>query len=189
MKEYFLSLFATPLMGAAQAVGFAAMACAIICFAQKKRKNIIIWQIITLVFWVLHFILLRNPTAAAINTTQIARNLVFINREKHSWASKNIWPVFFIMLTVAIGLLTWQNALSIMPIVGTSLATVAMWLRKPLHIRLLTLPVSVLWCVYDFITKSIAGASNEIFTIITIIIAIFAVDLKQKSIKTGKGEI
>jgi hypothetical protein len=179
MKEYFSSLFATPLMAAAQAIGFAAMTCAIICFAQKKRKNIIVWQIITLALWVLHFIMLGNPTAAAINSVQIVRNLVFINREKHEWASKNIWPVLFIVLTLAMGIFTWQSPLSLMPMIATSLATVAIWMKKPLNIRLLTLPVSLLWCIYDFLTKSIAGTCNEIFTIITIVIAIFTIDLKQ----------
>ena len=179
MKDYFVSLFATPLMAAAQAVGFAAMTCAIICFAQKKRKNIIIWQIITLILWVTHFIMLKNPTAAAINSVQIVRNLVFINRGRRAWASKNIWPAVFILLTLIMGIVTWQSPLSLMPMVATSLATVAMWVKKPLHIRLLTLPVSLLWCVYDFITLSFAGACNEVFTIITIVIAIFTIDLKQ----------
>jgi len=180
MKEYFLSLFASPLMCVAQAVGFCAMATAIISYAQKSRHNIMKWQIVLCVLWTLHFILLKNPTGAVINGVQIAKSSVFYLKDSRKWAQWQGWLWVFLILTAVLGLITCENPLGILPVAGTCIASVGQWTKKPLTIRLLTLPGSVSWLIYDSVNKSFAGACNEVFVITTIIIAIITIDMKGK---------
>jgi hypothetical protein len=179
MKEYFESLFSTPLMCAAQIMGFIAMISAVICFQQKDRKKILIFQILVTALWTLHFILLKNPTGAAINGMQAVRSVIYLKKEDNKWAQWLGWPVIFIVISVAIGIITWESPLSLLPVIATSLSTVSLWMKKPKTIRLLTVPVSVLWGIYDAVNRSAAGACNEIFTLVSIIIAIFRIDIKQ----------
>lgn len=184
--EYFTSLFSSPLMAVAQTFGFMAMAGAIICFQQKNRDRILIWQIVVTVLWTIHFILLKSPTGAAINAMQVVRSIIFLNKDKHAFTKWNGWPVVFTLITVALGIVTWEGPMSILPIIGTTFSTVSLWMKKPLTIRLLTLPVSVTWGIYDLLSGSVAGCCNETIAIINIIIAIFRVDLRKKPEDTAK---
>lgn len=177
MKEYFYGLFATPRMAVAQIIGFMAMASAIICFQQKDRRRILIWQFIVCSLWTLHFIILGVATGTAINGMQVVRSIIFSKRESKKWAQWPGWVITFIIITVILGVVTWEGPLSILPVIGTSFSTISLWMKKPLTIRLLTFPVSLTWGVYDALSNSIAGACNEIFCIISIIIAIFRIDL------------
>lgn len=183
MKEYFASLFSTPLMAVAQIVGFCAMASAIVCFLQKDRKRIMRWQIIVTCLWTLHFILLGTPTGAAINGMQVVRSLIFINKDTKKWAQWNGWLVIFIVITIVLGVLTRDSSMGIisfLPVIGTTFSNVSLWMKKPLTIRLLTFPVSFTWGVYDFMAKSMAGVCSEIFVVTSLVIAIFTIDLKKK---------
>ncbi|GEM_PF-227018 len=183
MKEYFESLFSTPLMATAQIVGFCAMTSAIICFLQKDRKRIMKWQIVVTFLWTLHFILLRTPTGAAINSLQVVRSLIFINKDTRKWARWNGWLAIFILLTLIIGIATRDSSMgfiSFLPVIGTTFSNISLWMRKPFTIRLLTFPVSLTWIVYDFTAKSMAGVCSELFVITSLIIAIFTIDLKKK---------
>lgn len=183
MTDYFKSLFATPVMTVSQIIGFCAMISAMICFQQKDRKRILMWQIILTVLWTVHFILLNNPTGAALNASQVIRSIIYYNKDNHNWAQSKLWPAVFVAIALAIGIITWNGPLSILPIIGTTIATISVWMNNPFTIRLLSIPVSVTWGIYDLLSKSIAGFCNELFTLISIITAIFRIDLKNRKIK------
>ena len=180
IKDYFVSLFATPRMAVAQVIGFMAMASAIICFQQKSRKKILFWQLICCSLWTTHFIILGVVTGAAINGLQVVRTIIFSQKENKKWASWPGWIAVFSLVTIILGVVTYENPLSILPVIGTIFATVSMWMKKPLTIRLLTFPVSITWCIYDGASGSIAGVCNEIFCIISIIIAIIRIDIPER---------
>ncbi len=185
--NYFRPLFSTPISAIAQVIGFMAMFSAITCFVQKKRKTIMIWQIIASVLWTIHFFLLMTSGSASaltgftINFMQIIRSLIFINKDAHKWSQWNGWPVVFCIITVILGIFSWDSAISILPIVGTCFSNISLWMKKPLTIRCLTLPVSTTWGIYDAFSHSVAGVCNEIFIITSIIITIFTYDLKHRN--------
>lgn len=180
MKEYFAEIFSTPRTAVAQIIGFMAMASAIICFQQKDRKRILVWQLIVCSLWTAHFIVLGNaPTGVAINAMQILRTVIFRRKEEKKWAQWNGWLPIFCGITVALGVITWESAWSILPIIGTCFSNISLWMKKPLTIRLLTFPVSITWGCYDLHNSSIAGACNEAFCIISLIIAILRIDIPK----------
>lgn len=188
MEKYFSGLFDTPVMIAAQILGFCAMISSIFCFKEKNRNRLLTWQIIITSLWTLHFILLGSPTGLAINAMQVARSIVFYNKEKHAWARKTVWLYVFIALTVVLGLVTWESPLSILPTIGTIFSTISLWMKKPFHIRLLTYPVSCTWIIYDAFSKSVGGVLNETFVLITITITILTKDLKARKAEKQAGE-
>lgn len=187
MKEYFSSLFATPRMGVAQIIGFLAMAGAIICFQQKDRKKLMLWQLVVCLLWTLHFSILGMETGAVINGVQVIRTVIFSQKEDKKWAGWNGWLIIFMAVTVFLGIITWNGIFSLFPIIGTCFATISMWMKKPFTIRALTVPVAMSWFVYDVASRSIAGACNEIFCLCSIIVAFFRIDFperkKQKALK------
>lgn len=167
-------------MAIAQVVGFLAMFCAIICFQQRDRKRILLWQFIVCSLWTAHFIILGVATGAAINSLQVVRTIIFSRRETNKWAQWPGWVVIFILITVSLGIVTWESPLSLLPVIGTSFSTVSLWMKKPFTIRMLTFPVSVSWGIYDLVSGSFSGACNEVFCIISIIIAIIRIDIPTR---------
>lgn len=167
-------------MTAAQIIGFLAMLSAIICFQQKSRRKIMVWQLIVCTLWTLHFVILAVPTGLAINALQVVRAIIFSKKESAKWANRNVWLYVFIALTVLLGILTWEGPLSILPVIGTSFSTVSLWMKKPFTIRLLTFPVSITWGIYDIASGSLAGGFNETFCMISLIIAIIRIDIPAR---------
>lgn len=164
----------------AQIIGFCAMGTAITSFQLKKRKQILIFQIICTAIWTLHFLILGVPTACAINGVQTIRCVIYYFKETQKWAQSKFWLWFFLIASVVLTILTWENFFNLFPMLGMMFSTISLWLKKPKHIRLMTLPVSAVWLVYGVVCKSYAGVCNETFVIISVLLALWRLDRKQK---------
>lgn len=149
----------------AQAVGFAALGVCVASFQCKTYSRLLLLQVGSTLLFLAHFSLLAlsgTPaawTAAASNAICLVRNLVFYRtREKGSSTGR---AVFFALLLVGFGLLTWGGFASAFCIVSMVLNTVAMSARRPQAVRGLTLAGIPFLLVYDVLTGSLAGMLNE----------------------------
>ena len=164
----------------AQIIGFCAMAMAIISYQQRKRKHILTFQLICAALWALHFLTLGNMTACVVNGLSAVRCVVYFCKEKQKWAQHIVWPCLFFVASIAAGVLTWESAWSLLPMCGMMISTVGLWQNNPKVLRLQSLPVSVVWLVYDTVFQSYAGVCNEIFLIISVCLALYRLDYKKK---------
>lgn len=167
----------------AQIIGFCAMATAIISFQQKKRTHIMIFQLICTGLWSLHFFVLGNMPGCALNGIMTVRCVIYYFKETQKWAQHKIWLVLFLIAGITAGALTWDSLWSILPLIGTIISTVALWLSKPKHIRLLTIPVAVVWFVYNVHSLSYPGMCNEVFALVSILTAMWRLDRRKKIIE------
>ncbi|GHU75622.1 hypothetical protein AGMMS49992_19980 [Clostridia bacterium] len=158
----------------AQAVGFVGMALVFIAFQQNDRKKILLVQSVAAVTFVIHFMMLGGYTGAMMNAVEIARNLIF--RKNLSPKGKTISRWTFIALFAALGLMTWQNVFSLMPILAMGLSTYVFGMDKEKMIRRLSLPVSLLWLTYNVVTRSIPTVATEVFNITSVVIAMWRFD-------------
>ena len=164
----------------AQIIGFCAMAMTMTSFQQKNRKKLMFFQLICTGLWSLHFFVLGNMTGGVVNAIQTFRCVIFYYKETQKWAQSKFWLGLFLVASAVAGALTWENLLSILPILGMVFSTVALWMPKPKQIRMMTIPVSLSWLVYNACSKSIAGVCNEIFALISIGTAMWRLDRKSK---------
>jgi len=164
----------------AQVVGIMAMGLNIFSFQSKRRNSILIVQLLGSVLWTTHFLLLASPTGAAMNIVAIIRNFLYSQKGKRKWASSPILPAIIIALFIACGLMTYQGFISILPIVGMTASSIALFITDERKIRFLSLLVSPPWLIYDAYSSSIGGVLSETFTIISILVAIYRFDLKKK---------
>ncbi len=160
----------------AQLIGVIALVLAVISFQQKTHKYILVFQLAANVAFVLHFGLLGAYTGALLNAVALIRAIVFVNKGK-LWADKKIWLFFFCALSVAVGVITWESALSILPILGMICTTVAFWIKTPKFVRLCAFPSSPLWLVYNLINQAWGGVLTEIINMTSIVVAIIRLDL------------
>jgi hypothetical protein len=80
---------------------------------------------------------------------------------------------------IVTGIFTWENAWSILPVIGSILSTVALWMKDGKHIRMISLLVGPCWLVYNLINGAYTGAFNEILAMTSIVIGLIRCDYKK----------
>lgn len=150
-----------------------------IIFWQKNRERLLFVKLIGDVVWTIHYALIGAWTGAATCGISIVRETVFLNR-RHSWARSNLWLVFFIALSVATGILTWQGVFNLLPVCASVLSVVSFFIGKPRVSRIFQIFISIMFLLYDIHCLSYAGIVNEVCTLTSIFISILYFRIKAK---------
>lgn len=162
-----------------QAVGLIGLTFAVISFQKNSNKGILFFQVASSLTFTLHFTLLGAYTGAVMNFLGALRNLVFYNRTR-KWADKKIWLYAFIIIYAAAGIVTWKDIYSILPIIAMTLSSIGLWIKNAKYTRLVVLPSSPCWLIYNIATLSVAGILTETFVLISLIVAIIRFDILKK---------
>ena len=169
-----------PINIAAQAVGLVGIMCSLISFQQKERKWVLVFQMTASAMFCLQLFMVGAITGGCIDSISFVRTAVFSQNDK-KWASSPVWLWVFIAAMIATGILTWQDGWSILPIIGSVLSTIALWMKKPRNIRMISLFVGPCWLVYNLIHGAYTGAVNEALAMTSIIIGMIRYDIIRKS--------
>ncbi len=161
----------------AQVAGILGTTMIFFSFTARKRPHILLGKLTADVLWMTHYFLIGAYSGAALNILAIGRESVFYNKEK-AWASSRFWLCLILALTVGSCVLTWEGWLSLLPMVGSSLAVVSYWCTNPLHIRLLALPAQILWLIYGILHFTIPGIAGTLVAIVAIGIGLYK-DLRK----------
>lgn len=153
----------------AQIIGFIAVATVMVMYQFKSHKVIMAIMVFMCGLWCLHFALLGCWSAVAMNTVNVVRSIVYSFRDK-KWAQSRIIPAVFCVIAVVTVILTWQDAWSILPLIGTTASTIANWQSDTKKLKLCTLPVCFSWFTYNFHSSSYAGMINETLALGSIIV-------------------
>ena len=163
----------------AQIFGIGAMISLFCIYQQKSRKNILISKLCADVFWCVHYFLLGGYSGMIPNFVGMFRELVFINRKEKKWANVILWPILFIGINWALGFGTISSIYNLLPITASNFVTVSLWIDNPTLTKIISIPVSVAFLIYDVYVDSYIGIVNESIAIISIII--FFIKKKGKS--------
>lgn len=160
----------------AQALGVIALIIAISSFQQNSQKRIVTFQMVSSVFFCIHFFMLDARLGGILNGIGIFRAFVFRNRDK-AWASNKLWFLLFCVLFIGAGLFFWEGYISLLPILSMILTTIAFWIKNPRTVRFVSAPASPLWFIYNFVFKSYPGMLTETFVFTSIAVAIVRYDI------------
>ena len=152
-QEQLIALFqGSPLFIASQILGLCLCIISFFIYYLKKREHILITKLISDVLCVIQQAMVGASTGAMINGIAVARELIFYNRGRKKWASHIVWLFVFIGAMGISPVLTWQGPISILPAIGSSLAVMAFYCKRPTHTRIFGL---------------FAPAPSEIYTVVT----------------------
>ena len=165
---------------AAQIVGLIGIACSLLSFQQKKRNNVMLFQMSASALFCIQLFMVGAITGGCIDSISFVRTAVFSQNQK-KWASSPLWLWGFKAAMIITGILTWQNIFSILPIIGSVLSTLALWMKKAKHIRIISLFVGPCWLIYNLIHGAYTGALNELLAMTSIIIGICRHDIGKKN--------
>lgn len=96
----------------------------------------------------------------------------------------------FVGLTVFATMLTWEGAISLLPLAGTICMVVAFWQKKPKYIRRLAVASSPPWIIYGLVVGSYPVIVVETLLIISNLIGQYRFDLRlnrsKQTLRTTK---
>ena len=163
--------------------GFSAMFTEIIAYQFKKHRTIMLLIMLCSVLWCCHYACLGLMTPIAMNGLNIARNVVYCFRDK-KWTQSPVVPGVFIVLSVVMTALTWDNAWSLLPLIAAVFASIGQWQTDTKKLKLLSIPISGCWFVFNAVNRSWAGLCNETFVLISIGVALWR--LKEEDRKKSE---
>ena len=144
---------------------------------QNNHKKILFFQILSGTLFTIHFTLLGATLGGVLNFFGMLRSIVFYNKDK-KWAEGSIWLYVFSGIFIITGIFFWEGWISLFPMVSMIISTVCFWVTNPKKVRLLMLPASPLWMVYNLMNKSIGGFLTETFVLCSVIIGMIRFDRK-----------
>lgn len=144
-----------------QLFGYVAFVFGVGCFLQKSDVRFKVFMSIECVAYVIHFVLLGNPTAAASSAVSMGRSLASI-RSRSPWVA-----LVFVLLAVAMGVWLGHGWLSILPIIASCIGTTALFLLSGIPMRMLMLVGTGLWVVNNIASGSYGGTALEIVILTT----------------------
>ena len=118
-------------------------------YQQKERTRLIICKLCADILWGAHYALLGAFAAVVSNCVGVCREVVFLHRGRKKWADSFVFPILFIVIGVILGASAFDSPIDILPILASTCATVAFWCKKPHITKLIAVPASTAFLIYD----------------------------------------
>lgn len=168
LQEQIVSLFqGSPLYVASQIYGLCLCVLSFFIYYVKKREHILITKLIADVLSSIQQAMVGASTGALINGIAVARELIFYNRGRKKWASHIVWLFVFIFAMSISPILTWQGPISLLPATGSTLAVIAFYCKRPVHMRIFGLFAQILWLSYTVVTFNLVAALQNTILIVS----------------------
>jgi len=175
LVDYFSSLI-TPI----GMIGVAALIVALTSFQMNEPKKMVICQLISSTLFTIHFYRLEAEVGAAINIMSAVRSLIYAQTDK-KWAMHPVWTYVFVAVSILIAVFLWEGWVSILPVLGAVCYTISFRMKTSKMVRLVSLPSSPCWIVYNAINGSIPGIITECYVIISILEGMLRHDRKKNN--------
>ena len=160
-----------------QFIGLLAVATFLLSYQQKKRKNIILFNVISRCLYNLQYLLLGAFSGAVLDILGAVVSVV-AGKKHTGLIKKHLTLVIFLMngLIVAAGLtiaIINQSWLDLFSLAGVLLHTGAFWLSSEKIIRRISLAGSPFWFVYNFLSHAYGSAVGDLLTMGSILLAMY----------------
>jgi len=143
------------LLSPAQLVGYVAFILGVTAFLQRNDRRLKNFLASECGAYVVHFFLLGNPTAAASSAVSCCRILITI------WSRSRRLALLFMASYLVIGAALAQRPTAWLPVLGSCLATWAMFRMQGIRMRLVMLVSTSMWLANNILSGSVGGTLLE----------------------------
>lgn len=126
------------------------------------RKTLLVFNIVINVLNATHYLLMEAYSGMACCLIFCIMLAVFYFKGTTKFLSSLIVPALFLAAFVGFGLLTYQNWISIIPIVGHSLLVIAFWMDEEIVIKEFCVGIALMWVVYNGLIHSYVNFFGQI---------------------------
>ena len=139
-------------------------------FFHKKKKDILLMQVIAYIFFTIHYYLLNAITGTICNVLGLI-SLIIIYYLSIKKKKKDKIVLIMIPILVGISLLTYQNIYSIFPIISIIISLLSFINDDENVIRFIGIISAIGWLIYAIVYHSYVAIAFEVFTISSTVIA------------------
>lgn len=165
-------------------LGITAVVLYILSYQMKNRLAIILCNAASRVLYVAQYLLLGALEGALLDVVAFFVSLLCCLRYSKFIKSHLILTVVLTNVgIIGIGMLTYKDIFSLLPIFGVVFETLAFWLKKERNIRIVSLVGAPLWLVYNLMNMAYGSAVGNLIAMVSITTAIVRYDIlgeKQK---------
>ena len=162
-------------------VGIVAVIFYLLGYLQKKRNRIILFNVTSRILYIIQYIMLGAFEGAVLDVAGTVSSVVAQKKEV-PFIKKHIKIAIVVvnLFIVAMGLVTYKNLYSILPVIGVVLHTGAFWLDNEKTIRKVSFLGCPFWLLYNFISGAYGSCIGDILSMVSIGIAMYRYDYKKE---------
>ena len=164
-------------------VGITAVVIYLLGYQQKTRKRIIIFNATSRALYILQYLLLSAFEGAVLDIAGIISSV--LAQKKDTPFIKKHLKMYIIgvnLLIIIMGLVTYKNVYSLLPICGVLLHTIAFWITDEKRIRLVSLLGCPFWLVYNLVSGAYGSVIGDALSVLSLVIAIYRYDIKKQNV-------
>ena len=162
-----------------QILGILTLILFVVSLQQQKKENFLLFQVAGTLLFIAQYILTGRYTAVALFTIVLIRGLVFYYYKKRELKpSLRILIIFQVILGIS-AVLTWQNILSVIPLIATTAKTWGTWQDNMKWTRKTSLLSQSSMIIYNLSASMYTGALTELCNLTSTIIAICRYDHRK----------
>jgi hypothetical protein len=140
----------------AQIAGYFALVLGVTAFLQRNDRRLKFFNAVQSLVYGVHFVLLGHMPACASSLVSAARSFLAL-RYRSIWLGAAI-----VVVNLGLGAMFVTNRAGWLPVIGSCIATYAIFTMKGIPFRLVLLSSTLLWLANNIITRSIGGTMLEV---------------------------
>ncbi len=151
---------------------------AMLTYNVRKRKTILLFNMIAATSVLVGFALLGAYSGMAMSIITIIRTIIFLIDDKINGQSKEMqlkdWIIFFVVSSMCLvcAVFTYENWWSMISIFATILYSYSVCQKNMFVYRIVGIPTSIAWIIYNAYVKSIVGVALETALLVVEIIGV-----------------
>ncbi len=170
----------------AQVLGIVGVISLFLSILYNNKKQIVILQIISSLFYGLEYLFLNAIPAMIMSFISLLRCIIFYLFERKNKKVPVIVLIIIILAIILIAKFLNYGVMGYFPIICTLLYTIGIWQKNLNLFRIITLIVSCIWIGYNIYVGAYPSLIENIVEIITSLTAIYKFNLDDKKKKRGK---
>lgn len=162
-----------------------------LAYQQKTKRGILMTVVAAMGSVSIYYFLKGTVAGGIMNVLSIVRSLVFDRKDAGVKWLNSKWILFgfmafFIGAGIYSGIINKEGTWAFLSVSGMAFATVAMWVKNPRTVRVLSLPGMVSWLIYNAHNSLWILNVSDIICIISILVGIMRYDILKNEEKAKK---
>ncbi len=154
-----------------QFIGAIAYLTLTLSYFRKKKKDILLMEIVSYLFFSLHYYLLSGITGTICNLIGLFALITIYVWDKYNFNYKRVIVSLFVISLFIINVINYQNFFSIFPIIASVIAILSFLFDNENVIRFVGVISAICWLVYAIAYKSYVSLFFEVAILIFTFIA------------------
>lgn len=163
--------------------GFLAVGLYLLCFQLKSTKQIIACKFFSSICYVLQYFLLGAFVGAAMDALSIFTSAIGYKKDS-AFVVKHKFIILILTnaVIVTVGILLYDNLLSLLAIAGVLFESAANWMKKEKTLRIVSLFAVPCWFVYNVACGAYGSAVGSVLAFISIVAALARYSKKDREV-------